>query len=307
MRHEYAQLLKSFRARTLVTTCILLASAFLSLPLGAQETGSPPPASTTDAQPGRSPEATQPKAPAPGQAASGTSTEPPSFPVDQIIQRFAAREAEFRTERDNFTYVQSFVVQTIDDDGRPDGEYRMTSDITFTPSGQRYENITYAPPSTLERISLSEQDLDDLKNIQPFVLTTEELPKYDIAYVGREHVDEIGTYVFDVKPKKIEKNQRYFQGRVWVDDKDLEIVKTYGKAVPDIRKHGSENVFPLFETYRENIEGHYWFPTYTRADDTLHFSSGSVRIRMTVHYSDYKRFRVTYRLLSPGDNQQQPH
>ena len=294
MRHEYSERLTSFRARTLVTTCVLLASAFLSLPLAAQETGTAP-------LPKAAP---PPKVQASNQTTAGISSEPPSVPVDQIIQRFAQREREFKAERDNFTYVQTFVVQTIDDDGQPDGEYRMTSDITFTPSGQRYENITYAPPPTLQRVSLSEQDLDDLKNIQPFVLTTEELPKYDIAYVGREHVDEIGTYVFDVKPKEIEKNQRYFQGRVWVDDKDLEIVKTYGKAVPDIRKHGNENVFPRFETYRENIEGHYWFPTYTRADDTLQFSSGGVHIRMTVRYSDYKRFRVTYRLVSPTDKQQ---
>ncbi|MGA8982538.1 MAG: hypothetical protein WB470_07710, partial [Candidatus Acidiferrales bacterium] len=124
-------------------------------------------------------------------------------------------------------------------------------------------------------------------------------------YVGREQVDEISTYVFDVKPKKIEKNQRYFQGRVWVDDKDLEIVKTYGKSVPDIRKHGDENVFPRFETYRENIEGHFWFPTYTHADDVLRFSSGDVHIRMTVRYSEYKRFRVTFRLLSPGQDERQ--
>ena len=270
---------------------MLLASGYPSLPLAAQETGPPEATSPPQAQTSK-------------QTPSGISTEPASVPVDQIIQRFAEREAEFKTERDNFTYVQSFVVQTIDDDGRPDGEYRMISDITFTPSGRRYENITYAPPPTLERVSLSEQDLADLKDIQPFVLTTDELPKYDISYVGREQVDEISTYVFDVKPKKIEKNQRYFQGRVWVDDKDLEIVKTYGKAVPDIRKHGDENVFPRFETYRENIEGHYWFPTYTHADDILRFSSGDVHIRMTVRYSDYKRFRVTFRLLSPGQGEQ---
>jgi hypothetical protein len=233
---------------------------------------------------------------------SGISKEPPSIPADQIIRQFAAREAEFRTERDNYTYEQAFVVQTIDAAGQPDGEYRMKSDIVFTTAGQRYEKITYAPPPTLERISLSEQDLDDLRNVQPFVLTTAELPKYDITYVGREQVDEVSTYIFDVAPKTIEKNQRYFQGRIWVDDKDLEIVKTYGKAVPDIRKGNSENVFPRFETYRENIEGHYWFPTYTRSDDVLHFRTGDVHIRMTVHYSNYRRFRVTSRILRPEDN-----
>jgi len=235
------------------------------------------------------------------QSSSSISTESPSVPVDQIIQHFAEREAEFKRERDNYTYTQSFVVQTIDSSGQPDGEYRMTSDIVFSTTGKRYDKVTYAPPSTLQRVSLSEQDFADLQNVQPFVLTTNELPKYDITYVGRQRVDELSTYVFEVKPKKIEKNQRYFQGRIWVDDKDLEIVKTYGKAVPDILKRNEENFFPRFETYRENIEGHYWFPTYTHADDVLHFSSGDIRIRMTVRYKDYKRFRVTSRILLPGE------
>src|SRR5246127_1001479 len=239
------------------------------------------------------------------QSTSSISTESPSVPVDQIIQHFAAREGEFKRERDNYTYTQTFVVQTIDPSGQPDGEYRMTSDIVFSTTGKRYDKVTYAPPSTLQRISLSEQDFADLQNVQPFVLTTNELPKYDITYVGRQRVDELTAYVFEVKPKKIEKNQRYFQGRIWVDDKDLEIVKTYGKAVPDILKRNEENFFPRFETYRENIEGHYWFPTYTHADDILHFSSGDIRIRMTVRYSEYKRFRVTFRLLSPGQDEQQ--
>jgi hypothetical protein len=237
----------------------------------------------------------------PNQPSATISSEPPSIPTDQIIQRFAERETEFKRERDNYTYTQSFVVQTVDAAGQPDGEYRMTSDIIFTTSGKRYDRVIYAPPPTLQRVSLSEQDLADLQHVQPFVLTTDELPKYDISYVGRQKVDELTTYVFEVTPKRIEKNQRYFQGRIWVDDKDLEIVKTYGKAVPDIRKGNDENIFPRFETYRENIEGHYWFPTYTHADDVLHFSSGDIRIRMTVRYKDYKRFRVTSRILVPGE------
>jgi hypothetical protein len=260
-------------------------SLFLLFPLAAQD--SPPKATPSD------------------QSSSTMSTEPPSVPVEQIVQHFAEREAEFKRERDNYTYTQSFVVQTIDSSGQPDGEYRMTSDIVFSTTGKRYDKVTYAPPSTLQRISLSEQDFADLQNVQPFVLTTNELPKYDITYVGRQRVDELTTYVFEVKPKKIEKNQRYFQGRIWVDDKDLEIVKTYGKAVPDILKHNEENFFPRFETYRENIEGHYWFPTYTHADDVLHFSTGDIRIRMTVRYKDYKRFRVTSRILLPGEAEEE--
>ena len=93
-------------------------------------------------------------------------------------------------------------------------------------------------------------------------------------------------------PKTIEKDQRYFQGQIWVDDKDLQIVKTYGKAVPDKKTKNNENLFPRFETYREQIDGKYWFPTYTRAVDTLQFSTGAQRIRQIVKYENYKKFEA---------------
>jgi hypothetical protein len=166
------------------------------------------------------------------------------------------------------------------------------TDIVFTPEGKRYEHDTYAPPSTLQQISLTAEDKKDLESIQPFVLTTEDLPKYDVKYTGREKIDEVNTYVFRVAPKRMEKNQRYFQGTVWVDDHDFAVVKSDGKAVPDIK----DNLFPRFITYRENIEGNFWFPTYTHADDELHFKTGDVRILMTVRYKNYKRFGSTIKL-----------
>jgi hypothetical protein len=286
-------------AAGIATAALLTVSSVCCMALGAQQQGplATPPATSNASQ--NKTEAA-PATPTQGAASQGAnsniSNQAPALPVDQIIQRFAAREAEFKKERDNYTYTQTFVIQTIDSDGMADGEYQMKSDVLFTPDGKRYEKVTYAPASTLQRIQMSQQDLDDLEHVQPFVLTTEELPKYDIKYVGREAVDQLNTYVFDVGPKKLEKNQRYFQGRIWVDDADMEIVKTDGKAVPDIKKHGQENVFPRFETFRENIEGHYWFPTYTRADDMLQFSSGPVHIRMTVRYANYKRFGVTIKI-----------
>ena len=139
---------------------------------------------------------------------------------------------------------------------------------------------------------MSPEDEHDIREIQPFVLTSDDIGKYNVRYLGRQKIDELTTYLFLVGPKTMEKGQRYFEGQIWVDDRDLQIVKTYGKAVPDIRKKGQgENLFPRFETYREQIDGKYWFPTYTRADDTLQFSTGPQRIRIVVRYQDYKQFR----------------
>lgn len=224
----------------------------------------------------------------------------PPLPVDEIIRRFAAKESEFRDARGNYTYKQTVRVQEFDSRGNPGGEFRRNSEVIFSPTGKRYEKVTYEPPITLKMVSLTSEDIKDIENIQPFVLTTEELPKYRLEYRGKERIDELDTYIFDVTPKRIEKGQRYFEGRIWVDDQDLQIVKTYGKAVPDIRRGSDENLFPRFETYRENIDGKYWFPTYTRADDVLPFRKEPVRIRMIVRYSNYQQFKSTVKIIPGG-------
>jgi hypothetical protein len=277
-----------------VSALLMLAYAALALPMAAQQQGPlpPPPPGTVAA----SSASAEPAKTAPQLTSSHITNEPPALPVEQIIQKFTEHEEEFRRERGNYTYRQIFLFQTIDENGQADGEYRMTSDILFTPAGKRYEKVVEAPASTIQRITMEQQDFDDIEKVWPLVLTPDELPKYDVKYVGREQVDELGTYVFDIAPKKLEKGQRYFQGRIWVEDRDLQIVKTRGKGV-GLMKKKQDSAFPLFETFRENIEGHYWFPTYTRSEDTLHFKTGpDVRIHVAVHYTNYKRFGSTIKI-----------
>jgi hypothetical protein len=222
--------------------------------------------------------------------------EEPSIPVDEIISKFAQKEKDFKTARANYAYRQDNRVQTLTANDRVTGEWRQVWDVTFDKSGKRVERVISAPQNTLQSISLTPEDLQDLREIQPFVLTSDDIGKYNLKYLGKEKVDEIDSYVFDVAPKTIEKDQRYFQGQIWVDDKDLQIVKTYGKAVPDKKTKNNENLFPRFETYREQIDGKYWFPTYTRAVDTLQFSTGAQRIRQIVKYENYKKFEADVKL-----------
>ena len=225
-----------------------------------------------------------------GSQEGGLRDEQPPVSVEEIIEKFAAKESEFRLARGNYTYRQDVKVQELNAVDRVIGEYHMISDILFEPGGRdRTEKVVYAPLNTLEGIVLTPQDLDDIRDIQPFVLTTEDLELYDVEYLGKELIDEIDTYVFQVGPKVIEEDERYFEGQIWVDDLDLQIVKTFGKAVPDIVDGDQENLFPRFETYRELIDD-YWFPTYTRAIDTLNFSNGPQKIRQIIRYENYKRF-----------------
>jgi hypothetical protein len=230
------------------------------------------------------------------------SAQPQGISVQELIQKFAAKEAIFKEARNHYTYTQSVSVETVDGDS-VDGQFKETTDVLYDDEGKRIENVTYAPMNTLTRVTLTKEDFDDFRNHLPFVLTTEDLREYNILYAGQQHVDELDTYVFDVAPKKVDKKEggpRYFQGRIWVDNRDFQIVKTCGKNVPDIHKKDSENLSPKFVTYREQVDGQYWFPTYTRADDFLHFKSGDVHIRETLKYTNYKRFGVKTRIIYNG-------
>ena len=236
---------------------------------------------------------------------------PTGITTEEIIQRFAAKERDFKLAREHYTFRQSIKVQAMDGD-TVKGEYVETFDVLTDDKGKRMENVVFAPQSSIEEggLSITKEDLDDLRNKLPFVLTSDEVSEYAILYVGQQQQDELHTYVFDIAPKQIEKGKRYFQGRIWVDDHDFQIVKTNGKTVPDIRKkRGEENLFPSFTTWREQIDGKYWFPTYTLADDTLHFSTQDIRIREILHYEDYKRFGSSSKIIYDGkeiDNAPKP-
>jgi hypothetical protein len=239
------------------------------------------------------------------QEGSLESAPPKGTTAEEIITRFAAKEKVFKEARDRYTYRQDIKVQTRDGD-TVTGEYHEVFDVLYDDKGHRIENVVFAPQSSLEQggLSLDEGDVQDFRNRLPFVLTTEEVPEYNILYVGQQSEDELHCYVFDIAPKQIVGKKRYFQGRIWVDDHDFQIVKTYGQAVPEIKdtkkKGKEEHLYPKFTTWRQQIDNQYWFPTYTRADDTLHFNTGDIHIREIVKYEDYKRFGSNVRILYEG-------
>jgi len=232
--------------------------------------------------------------------------EPTGITSAEIIQRFAAKEKEFAAAREQYGYRQSVKVQTMEGD-TVDGEYQQVFDVSFDDSGRKIKTVVFAPAPTLQRIGMTSADFDDIENRLPFVLTSDEIDEYDILYVGQQQEDELHCYVFDIAPKKIEKKQRYFQGRIWVDDHDFQIVKTYGETVPQVRGKNDENLFPKFTTWREQIDGKYWFPTYTYAKDTLRFRNQDVDIREIIKYTDYRKFgsktKITYEGKEIGNPQ----
>jgi hypothetical protein len=231
----------------------------------------------------------------------------PQLPPEEIISRFTKKETELREIWKEYAYTQESKLQAIGPANTISGEFYQVSEFVFNDAGARIERIIKAPPSTLDRagLTMTAEDKNAFINLQPFALAAEDLSNYFVSYVGKEKVDELNTLVFDVIPKvmsnkkeleRLRKQQiegKFFQGKIWVDDQDLQIVKTSGKTVPEFKQR-----FPKFETYRENIDERFWLPTYTYGDDTLEFEDSRVRVRMVIRYKNYRRFQSDVKLLN---------
>ena len=236
-----------------------------------------------------------------GPAAAAPATHAPDLAnPEKIIQAFTAKEAEFRRALNNYSFKRDALIQSIGMGGQVVGEYHRVSVFTFDDQGNRFEKITFFPMASMPEVR--QEDIDDLGGITPFALEPSKLDRYIIRYAGREKIDELNLYIFDVQPKVMpdpKKKERLFLGRVWVDDRDLQIVKTKGKGVPEDK----ENKYPIVETYREHIDGKYWFPTYSYADEELVFDNGTtLHVRLKVRYTDFAPARATLKVTEIGEN-----
>ncbi len=236
-------------------------------------------------------------------------TPPTGITLPQILEKMGQQESAFSAARNDYTFRQDVKFNTISDDtNRPDGEYHQITDISFDKDGRRVEHVVFAPQNTIEKVIMTENDFKDIEKKLPFVLTAPELPEYNLTYLGRQKVDDLDTYVFDCAPKTLVKGKRYFQGKVWVDQQDNEIVLINGLTVPQDTRVGHEDLSPPYTTYYQQIDDKYWFPTYTKAEGILHFAaqhgalSQDVHVRTVVRYTDYKRFKTSVTIHYNGED-----
>jgi len=217
--------------------------------------------------------------------------QPKNMSVQEVIQKFGAAEAVAKEARLHYTYKQDVLMQTVVGTSVT-GEFHEVTNISYDAKGKRQEEVTFAAQSSLQGIRLTEEDMEDIRAFMPLLLTSDELPQYTLTYAGQQHVDDLDTFMFHMEPKKEEKGKRYFQGRIWVDAQDFQIVKVCGKSGPEklqVKKHQQPDLHPMFVTYRQQVDGRYWFPAYTRSEDTLRFQTGPVHLREIIKYTGYKR------------------
>ena len=211
-------------------------------------------------------------------------------PPPGLLKKIAARETDNARARENYTYRQSVTIQEFDDHGAVTGEYHEVRDITFSPNRVRYEQIVERARNTLTRIKLTPEDFEDIRNIDPYLLTSDEVPLYEARYQGEETMDGVRCFVEHVRPRQILSQQRFFEGTLWVRESDLAVIRSEGQAVPQIDTLRQQNLFPHFTTIRREVDGKWLFPVETYADDTLFFRDWPQRIRIVIRYMDYKQF-----------------
>ena len=212
---------------------------------------------------------------------------PPGLP-----KKVAMRETESEAARANFMYRQNVLIEELDDRGAKRGDYQEVREVSFSSQAERTEQAVGKPRNNLVRLSLTEEDFRDIREVQPFLLTAEKLWLYRIKFKGEETIEDIDCYLLEVQPRQLLDGQRLFEGLFWVDKRDYSIVRSYGRAVPQIWSSKGENLFPRFTTVRKKMPNGFWFPDRTLADDTLPFRNGPIRIRMTIQYAGYRQFKT---------------
>lgn len=219
--------------------------------------------------------------------------EPPSLPPDQIIQKFVAKEDEFASVRPTFVAKKTIRISEYDKTGTIIGEFLQVSEATRMPDGRVVNKVLEHPQSSLKTFALEPADVKELERIPQFPINSSQLAKYDLKYIGTEKVDEIDSYIFKVTPKVVDRKSAYLDGIIWVDTQTLEVVKTYGKWVNELGDvKFAQMPFTTFETYRENVDGKYWFPSYERSDETVHVKEGDFPVRLVIKWTDFKPLAV---------------
>ena len=211
-------------------------------------------------------------------------------PPPDLARKVALRESETAQAQGNYTYRQTVTVEELDSHGARAGDYREVRDIIFSPTEQRTEKLVGRPELNLHNLQLTDEDFRDIREIQPFLLTSEQAFLYETKFRGEENLDGTDCFVLQIRPRQILSGQRLFDGLLWIDERDFSIIRSEGQAVPQIRTTKTENLFPHFTTIRAKVEGGLWFPVTTYGDDTLYFRNGPQRVRLTIRYSQYQKF-----------------
>lgn len=212
---------------------------------------------------------------------------PPPAPEPEMLQRMAANEDTMKKEYNSYNFTQTVRIEELDN---PAGKFTVTGEVYAKPNGERFFKVEKPAESDLKQTHFTLADVRTIASFPLFNLTSDELPHYNFKYAGQEKLDEINTYIFQVKPKLLSRTHWYFEGVVWLEDRDFAIVKSYGRFVSEIEGNGTKLPFTYFETFRENFQEKFWLPTYTRSDEEIPQGEGNrLRLHLVIRDTNFQR------------------
>jgi hypothetical protein len=212
---------------------------------------------------------------------------PPPIPEGEMLQRMAANEDVMKKEYNLYTFKQTVRIEELDN---PAGKFTVTGEVLTRTNGERFFRVEKPPESDLKQTHFTLADVRAIVDIPMIFLTSDELDHYNFKYAGQEKLDEINAYILQVKPKLLSRKKWYFEGVVWLEDRDFAIVKSYGRFVSEIEGNGTKLPFTYFETFRENFQNKYWLPTYMRSDEAIPAGDGGqLRLHLVVRDTNFQR------------------
>jgi hypothetical protein len=217
--------------------------------------------------------------------ASGSQSSKP----EEILRTVADNGRKIYEALRGYSYYAELTLQTVSQADTITGEYYRFSQVSYDRDGNRQERVFEEKNKLPEYAYIGTNSANNLTRVYRFIITPETLTQYEFNYIGREKVDELNTFVFDVSPRvklpdPAKSSERYLKGRVWIDDQDLQVVKVVGNAVPEQGDHRT----PKFETYFQNHD-EYWFPAFTSADDEVRVGRRVTRVMVKVRFTGYKK------------------
>ncbi|MCI0488694.1 MAG: hypothetical protein L0229_19060 [Blastocatellia bacterium] len=207
----------------------------------------------------------------------------------EILASAAEKGKQILAVLQSYSYYAELTLQTVSQADVITGKYYRFSRVYYDSNGTRQEKV-FEDKSTLPKeVFIGTNAINNMTSVYRFIVTPESFSEYEFNYVGRERIDELNTYVFDVKPvvklPNPEKSRdRYLKGRIWIDDRDMQVVKVAGEAVPEQSAHKT----PRFESYFENYDK-YWFPAYMSADDEIRVGRRRTRVVVELRFTRYKK------------------
>ena len=192
--------------------------------------------------------------------------------INRIIDQMLLREKALMSDLRNYSPLVETYIQTLTRDkdlgAVPTKDTYFLGKLDMT-EGISERSLTAAPgwASGFKGFFTQVYSVQFMPNgfIQAIVVDTRGFDRanYDFQFVRKEFLGEVRTLVFEVRAKQ-DAGAGRFSGRVWVEDRDYNIVRFNGAYGPS----DASRMYFHFDSWRENMAPGKWLPSYVYTEES---------------------------------------